>query len=178
MIRNKLLALVPVVGLSFALLTLSASPGHGYVSVPPAAFTPAEDGYDYQNLGALILNNDGASDNYYAPVLLPQGATVTKMTLYFYDGSSLDGCTILFRSPLDGSADYMAEVYTHGTSGAGSRFDNTIDYSVVDNSQHIYYLYLNLPASDTFAYGVIIEYTYPVSLPLLVRNFPSGLGGR
>jgi hypothetical protein len=179
--RNKVLALVPVVGLSFALLALSASPGHGYVSVPAAAFQPTTHNYEYTNSGYLLSNSNGTSDNFVAPVQLPQGATVTKVTFYFFDSSSAGsdyGRIQMFGNENDSNTFAMADVLTTDAGGAGSNFDDSIDDATIDNSQYSYYLRLTLNTSVIYAYGVIIEYTYATSLPLIVRNFQIGPGGR
>ena len=179
MTRNKVLALVPVVGLSFALLTLSASPGHGYVSVSTAAFQPVFDGYDYTNYGYYLTNDNDLGDYFVAPVQLPHGVTVTKLTFYFYDdiAPSSHSYAYLYRADLAGSTDNLAFVQSTST-GNDSAYDDSINYATIDNSQYAYYLWLILDTSDHKAYGVIIEYTYATSLPLVLRSFQSSLGGR
>jgi hypothetical protein len=177
--RNKVFALVPVVGLSFALLTLSASPGHGYVSVPAAAFQPVAHSYEYANSGISVVNWDDTTQFWAAPVQLPQGATVTKMTFYWNDtDEGDDALVVLYRTPFTDTSDILAMAYSSGYGGFGDSEDTDIEHGVIDNSQYSYLLAAELPRTATRLNGVIIEYTYPVSLPLLVRNFQSRLGGR
>ncbi|RLC76864.1 MAG: hypothetical protein DRI61_12535 [Chloroflexi bacterium] len=131
----------------------------GYVSVPAAAFRPQADGYDFTNFGNRLINNNDISDFYNAPVQLPHGATVTKMTFYWYDTSSDNGSVVLRRCS-GSSCKEMAEVDTSGSSGDGSSDTSSISYNPIDNSQYTYFLHLDLPDSDVNAYFVVIEYTY------------------
>jgi len=43
---------------------------------------------------------------------------------------------------------------------------------------YAYYLAVHLPDSTVCLYGAIVEYTYGISLPAVLRNFPSSLRGR
>ncbi len=139
--------------------TISWSQRTGYVSVSAAAFRPAYDGYNFHNAGLRLDNVDGASDFYFAPVQLPHGATVTRLSFYYDDDSaSGDGVAELRVNDMDGTFRQMAYVVT--VTGQSSGYDDTINYATVDNSQYAYYLQCNLDDSDVYAYGVIIEYTY------------------
>jgi len=133
----------------------------GYVSIPAAAFRPEEDGYDFINYGSELNNNDGNSDEYYAPVQLPHGAIVTEMTFYWFDASSADdGVATLLRGTTSGGYNQMARADTSGDSGDGDSFDNSISYAVVDNSQYTYHLKWLLRDANIKGYFVVIEYTY------------------
>ena len=80
----------------------------GYVSVSAAAFRPEVDGYDFTNEGYRLVNDNGTSDHYYAPVQLPHGATVTKMTFYWEDTSTHTGQALLRRNVMGGVWGTMA----------------------------------------------------------------------
>ena len=131
----------------------------GYASIPAAAFRPKEDGYDFTNAGNQLTNNDDASDNYYAAVQLPHGATVTRMTFYWRDESSANGQAQLTRDTMTGFS-LMAQAFTSGDTGYGSSSATSISDATIDNSQYAYYLYWNLPVSTVKGCGVVIEYTY------------------
>lgn len=123
------------------------------------------------NNGNNIYNFDGLSPYYVAEVQLPHGATVTRLTFYFYDPSSysLDQCGVyLNRTSFDGSEVAMAFAASDN-SGAGSTYDDTINNGLIDNSQYSYYLDLYMLTSVVSAYGVVIEYKYPVSLPAILK---------
>jgi len=137
----------------------------GYVSIPATAFGPKEDGYNFLRSGN-IRAYDATSRYYGAPVQLPHGATVTRMTYYFYDHVVGDDTnTTLYRSTYTtGAATAMASASSSGTPGSSSAFDDMIDHATVDNMQYGYYLWLDLSAgghgTSLMAYGVVIEYTY------------------
>jgi hypothetical protein len=55
----------------------------------------------------------------------------------------------------------MANVNTSGSTGTADCDDDlTISGAGVDNSQYAYYLKWELPDSDVYGYGVVIEYKY------------------
>ncbi|HEY76716.1 MAG TPA: hypothetical protein G4O00_11145, partial [Thermoflexia bacterium] len=140
---------------------VSWTPKTGYLSIPSVAFRPREDGYNFVNTENYLVNSDGNSDYYFAPVYLPHGATVTRMTFYWNDQSSSNGSTILFRKDLSsGSAAWMASVFSSGNSGYGSSSTTSISNPIIDNSLYTYILQWNLPDSTIWGYAVIIEYTY------------------
>jgi hypothetical protein len=131
-----------------------------YIAVAAGAFHPAEDGYDFRNDGRELWNTDNYSDNYVAPVQLPHGATVTKLTFHWWDSSEDDGSCSLYRIDLAGGESQMATAFTSGSSATpDSSEDSTINLAIVDNSQYAYYLWLHLPTSVVAAYGAVIEYT-------------------
>jgi len=165
------------VGLAFGVVyTVSATPGNGYVSVPAAAFVAKDHSDEYYNDGYRALNPPGTGNlDYVAPVHLPHGATVTKVTFYFYDDSSdgSDWASVwLGRNEHDNNFSQMADVDSTD-DGDSSNYDDTIDYATIDNSQYIYWLELWLNSSDVWAYGVVVEYSFSTSLPLVNRNFQS-----
>ncbi len=139
---------------------VSWMPQTGYLSLSAADFQPQVDGYDFSNTGQRLQNVDGSSDNYIAPVQLPHGATVTRLTFYWRDTSSSNGVLSLYRNGLAGTSSLMAYASTSGNAGNGSSYDSTISYATVDNSQYSYFLSLGLPDSNVWCYGAIIEYTY------------------
>ncbi len=172
---SKFFALAPVLGLtSIPLYGVTAAPGHGYISVPSAAFRPKSHDYQYWIASGWVRNLNGDSDYYYVPVQLPHGATLTKLTFFWKDGSSTaDGYCQLWRSGLTGS--YALGIGSAGTDGdTGLSDSSTVTVTMlspVDNSQYAYGLTVFLPDSNVEAFGAIVEYVYPVSLPFVTRNF-------
>ncbi|MBU1878039.1 MAG: hypothetical protein KJ734_03725, partial [Chloroflexi bacterium] len=146
-----------------------ATASKDYLSVPAAAFGPYEDGYGYNNMGALLTHYTGPGGSatrgwYLAPVQLPQGATVTKLTTYFYDGSATDDILArLQRSDMAGHYYEMAYADSSGYSaGYGNRSDTTISNAVINNAQNTYWVVWDLPAGGTASgIGVLIEYNNP-----------------
>jgi len=139
---------------------LTWKPITGYVSVSAAAFRPASHIYQYDNTGQGLTPMDPASTHFYAPVQLPHGATVTKMTFYWIDDMTANAVCQLFRNPLSGvELTVMADVES-GSGGRGSSSDDTIDGALIDNSQYTYYLHWDLREVDIWGIGVVIEYTF------------------
>jgi len=132
----------------------------GYFSIPAAAFIPESSSMYYSSSGNLI----SGEGNYYAPVYLPNNATVTKLLFYWsdYDVAS-DGIARLKRYSFGApTTNTMAEAITSGSTGSGSSEDNTIDAAEIDNSQYSYFVALVFPPGVLNCYNVIIEYDYEV----------------
>ncbi|MDH4157622.1 MAG: hypothetical protein OEW00_10150, partial [candidate division Zixibacteria bacterium] len=132
-----------------------------YVAISAAAFGPYQSGIEYLNFGqSLEKTGGGASVFFHAHVQLPQGAEVDRMTCYWEDGTIDNGQFTLYRSHLiDGSADVMGLAETSGESGNGSSYDDSIEYSPVDNSQYAYFMRARL-YSDMALYGIVVEYRF------------------
>jgi hypothetical protein len=136
-----------------------------YVSVSAAAFQPYNNILSYSNSGSEVSAGNTVPTTFYAPVQLPHGATVTKVTFYWYDSIDDDEAYCdLRRNALDGTDEWVASMVSKDAAGAGSTETETINNPVVDNANYAYYLYLYLPYVDidnqTKGYGVIIEYTF------------------
>jgi hypothetical protein len=97
-----------------------------------------------------------------APVHLPHNATVTRMTVYFFDGSASVNLDVSLRNS-DG-APVLANIITVGAPGNSSLIDNTIDSPVILNSGSAYKVKV-LPSGGDWdgtslvLLKVIIEYT-------------------
>jgi hypothetical protein len=130
----------------------------GYLSVPAAAFTPEDQLNNYDNYGSYLTGVGW----FYAPVYLHNEATVTKLTFYWSDLSvANDAHLLLIRYPFGGSEDQMADIYSSGSGGAGSDWDITINFPVIDNTRYSYFLCVSLnDIFSIFYYNAVIEYTY------------------
>jgi len=136
----------------------------GTISIPPAAFTPSTEGYNFTNDGHTLTIGTATPNSQYwlAPVQLPQGAIVTKFTFYWTNHSaSVNGSAILRRSNLAGTEVDMAEASTEVSTGPTFSSDNTVSYYTVDNTQYNYYIWLHLrqEGGAIDVYGMTIEYT-------------------
>jgi hypothetical protein len=138
------------------------TPKTSYVSVPAAAFGPVDETYIYTNWGNTLSPANLASRYYYAPVQLPHGAIVTRITFYWSDVSGdYNGHCYLYRNNMAGGGDTLGAVDTSGTSGAGSSETTTITNPAIDNSQYAYYVGWDLNGGgDVIGYGMVIEYTF------------------
>lgn len=121
------------------------------ISIHPSAFIPEDDTEDYTSKESSLLRRSSLdSFDSYAPVILPNGATITKLTLYAHrsDGSASLGIN-LYRCNDAGTKSQMANVQVDWEDGNGSRYDDSITNPVVDNSSFSYVITLTInPNSD------------------------------
>jgi len=142
----------------------------GYTSpmvIPGAAFhTDGEDpdGFFFDVDG--FIAGEGTPVMLFAPVYLPNGATIDSMTLYAIDNS--DSCTgqtsvdvVLNRAEIGDSGLYqMGLVETSGSStGMQSPTDTTIGPNPVNNMLYRYYVRAMLCSPQHHLYAVSIEYS-------------------
>jgi hypothetical protein len=162
----------------------AATTGTGYISVPAAAFTPFAGDSHYENHGRYLKHlAEAPRAHYEAPLHLPQGAMITKVTFHYYDewpGTS--GYAHLTQADLADADNYFDMAYIASlTCGYwGWNWEDTIVSPLVDNGQYAYWTYWDLPLSsgsdNVWGAGLVIEYTYRVYLPLIVRQLPQREG--
>lgn len=151
--------------------TTAAQAGRNYISLAPGAFHPALDDCDYVNYGTSLYNATGGC-GYAAPVQLPQGVVVTKLTAYWTDYSSSGNAAVFLNRVPHGvvTDETLAWLESSGDRGDGSDAETDIDYATIDNSLYAYYVWWGLPDTAVTAKGVVVKYTYPTSLPLVQRD--------
>ena len=148
-------------------------PQIGNISIGYYAFTPIynDDLVEWSPVYGL-LNLDDHPFDCIAPVQLPHGATITKVTCYFYDDDSSFYFTLYRQNPKRGVGNLVlmafAEYAGPGSDTPGNIFiiDDTIDYATVDTNNYLYWLSFTLPYSSTnylhyTFYGAFIEYELP-----------------
>ncbi|MBN1536314.1 MAG: hypothetical protein JW908_06245 [Anaerolineales bacterium] len=140
----------------------------GVISIPAAAFTPYQDGYDYEEHGRYLIHKAGVGTPngwYQAPVYLPDSSVVTKMTFYWYDNESFyHGAIARFQSTLLGEEGYYEHAYAESTGGGyGSSVDDTIEYGIINTLQSYWVIVDQLASLTNYkSCGVVIEYTHPI----------------
>lgn len=138
-----------------------------YLAIPASAFAPREDEQDFviSNTGLTYLNS--GSGNMTAPVMLPDGAEVVAIRLYYLDNSAASDVIIAFQR-WDALGFARVELGRVGTNllpispDIQSNDDTTIDFPVINNADHIYEISAfcsSWQGSDTAIRGVRIEYT-------------------
>lgn len=107
----------------------------------------------------------GVGDQLFAPVHLPHGATITGMTFYYYDASSLNLSATLFRHTTTGSYVTLTTITSSGSSGNGSVSSSPLS-TVVNNNTSFYEVYVrpssgvwSTAGADLRLIGVTISYT-------------------
>jgi len=121
------------------------APRSHLIAVPPQAFVPDTNDFDYWNGTSAYLLTTG-SGTMVAPIMLPQGAVVTRFKVYLYDNSLFNVTVYLSRRYIDGSGgsgvETMASLDSSGIAGGlGSKETSTIDSATVDNATYSYLLW-------------------------------------
>jgi hypothetical protein len=142
-----------------------SGPKTGVLSIVASSFVPASDLALYEKKFNQLspASTDLASHRYYAPLHLPQGATITSMKAAFASSGSA-GVQIRLDYTALGNADSdtgpvykLAEVLS--TAGPSPMTVQAFSH-VVDNSANVYFLVVDLtggPAAKLF--GVSVAYT-------------------
>ena len=123
-------------------------------------------GFTEGNGGTFIATSNDSTD-LVAPVHLPQGATMTKVTFYGYDAIATTDIKISIHRRYMNSAVYnnLASHTSNTSSGAYSAVEQSILDATIDNSQYNYYIVVELVGGTWHSQGllavkaVVIEYT-------------------
>lgn len=130
----------------------------------PHDFANAFDSIPDPNLPVLEPNS---SKSFFAPVHLPEGATVTRVGCYAHDLGNSSVTVFLIRRQVSNGVGggTMAQASTIGSSFNGEIQDETISAAVVDNVNFTYFLRVDVPGSGYFAASASITYTVTKPLP-------------
>ena len=134
------------------------------LSIPPTDFVSQLDSQDWQIDPVGLRNRVATVVQYFrAPVHLPHGAVVTKLTLYGYRLAAGDLITLtLDRNDRVGNAVALATLSADWTGGYGSKYDDTIEYATIDNENYDYSLTTTISpdtsADDVRLTGVLIDW--------------------
>ena len=120
------------------------------LSVPPAAFVPISFAFDWVISEDYVRNASALSLlSYVAPLHFPNGAVISKLTLHgFRDDAAAIMALYLFRGDKAGGHVTMGFIVADWTDGAGSVYDDSIDYATIDNENYTYMLKLALTPND------------------------------
>lgn len=135
------------------------------LSINPLQFHPLDDTVDYYCHGGELRRRAALGyGTYYAPVVLPNNVTVTKLTLYAYRDDVNATLNIrLYRVTHSGTSVSMANVTASWTNGDGTAFDDSIDYAGIETETYSYFIYCyidpNDDVDDVKLTGVKIEFS-------------------
>ncbi len=114
---------------------------YGRVSISPFEFMPYFDTTSYSFTSSEL--NANWSKSYYAPLSIPDGVTVTRLTLGYYDVNPDNYIWIkLMRQEIWGGDDEeMAGTDSQWPiTGYHYKFDDTIDLALIDQTYYTYYI--------------------------------------
>lgn len=145
--------------------------GPGFIMIHPYQFRLRYSNQPWQFLFSYLYNPSSNEYSYMAaPLNLPHGATITQLTLYYKDNSPKN-MSIRLKAYSGNLEATMAGIYTDEEENIiQSVFDNTVNFSVVDNQNYSYALELDFePGGSTnlFLTNVRIDYAYNSNLPLI-----------
>jgi hypothetical protein len=139
-----------------------------HISISPAAFQPYNDTYQYVRKGRSLYTTSGK--HYYAPLQLPDGATIDSLNFCYRDDATTTGVVTMtlrrgYAAGDDSSYDIMAEIGSYDV-GYQCNVEFTIDYPTVDNAHYIYWLHAEFDGSldeyrRVMAVTIKYEYTEP-----------------
>lgn len=138
-----------------------------YLSVPAVSFQKQMNVDNIERYPSGIFFASPTSNSLFAPVSLPQGATITSIKVYYCDLSATVDVTVdlLFYNYL-GFSTAIANVNSSGAPGIGNATDNTILPSAaqVNNLTGTYTIEVYAangawPGSELQISGILISYT-------------------
>jgi len=147
-------------------------PQQGNISVPAFAFVAEEGDTLGYSIGYGLTNlNTAGTLLCYAPLQLPHGATITNMTIYFYDN---DADYFYFYLSRGNTTSTFQDIIPYTSNSPGSDTPGWTHLSAttinsnratVDNNNYSYWIELHIPWSSTsinyrFKYA-LVEYEYP-----------------
>lgn len=135
------------------------------IVIGAAQFLPEHDTNDWSFSNNYLMNRSSLTLQYfYAGIRFPPGVTITKITMYGYRDDADSSILCYFRrGDLVGSYVNMGFISADWTTGWSSSYDNTINYSVIDNTQFSYFMLIALNPNnsvwDVRFSAIIIEFT-------------------
>jgi len=145
-----------------------------YLTIGAADMVPQDTGMTVWRSFASIVSffaPAGQATTLYAPVHLPNGATVTELRAFLSDNAP-DGDVFvsLEAESIGGGTLNLGVILTEGTPGTIEAVDNTIQDAVIDNASFAYYLRVvyTVPPVDGETYFRIrpVRIAYEITSPL------------
>lgn len=140
----------------------------GFMPYPNNSTTP------YAHFGMSIYNPDTVTHAYEIPVYLPQGATITKFTIWAYDNDSTNNLSVkLMTKGMENSVFniIMAENDSTGAEDGVRIFKSTsVFFPKIDMENAVYWVEAILPPGNNLKlFSFQIDYAYFTYAPLIVK---------
>ena len=143
------------------------SPVTDYRAIPAAGFAPYNGGYMYTNYGRslnYITASGETLGDFQAPLFLPDQATISGATFYYFDNHAVkNGEAQLHSANLANDWPSLANFSSSYDYGYGS--DDRSFSAIIDNRQNGYWVFFRLPSSSSEVMGrsLVVRYAYPTS---------------
>jgi len=150
--------------------------GPGFYSQHAVAFQPYEPTMSWAFWDGELYNPGGTDSEFNAPLSLPNGATITKLVVYYYDFCGSRDLTVRLLRDASGSnsGDNMAELNSSGAPGGYAYGeDSTINYPVIDQQSYSYRVAAILPqgcSNNLSLESIRVDYGYQTGLPLAAKG--------
>ncbi len=147
---------------------LATDPRPQVVNIPGEAFNPVLDSDTIRLDDRFGATGLAGTHGLYAPVSLPDGATITKVECVFYDASASDLRCLLRWAPLDAvGVNSVGDADSSGSSGFQRVDAGSLSEPVVDNANRIYYVQAgpisgSWDGTDLGIKAMVITYTAPL----------------
>ena len=147
--------------------------GPGFISVSTFGFKPQDPTMDLSYSTTRMFNDGVTSGLYFAPVNLPDGASLTHVLFFYYDTVVADNMHfyLLRVNMFDGSTEQVARVFADSSTGY-AYVESAIFRPTVDNQLYSYILEVGIPSGfdkELSLINVRIDYSYPVFLPTVQK---------
>ncbi|MBU1167693.1 hypothetical protein KKC60_04785 [Patescibacteria group bacterium] len=137
------------------------------LSIPAAAFEVTSPSSAYYVNNGFDLGNQRTdqNENFVAPVYLPDGAKVSKVTMYYNSQNSEQISLSLARSPHGGATSETIATGSSQSGSGGTELTLDTDYTTISNENNSHRIFATMPkkndagSSATLLYEVVIEYT-------------------
>ncbi len=137
----------------------------GNITVSAGALLPQISTVPYVRDMSRVYQTGTTASYFHAPLQLPNGANITKVTFHWKDSGPERVSFSLWRTSFSKHGD-ISSVWTPWLDSSGAAgFGNTTSSTsglIVDNNAYIYTAYVLLPPTLTYSFRVaFIEYAYP-----------------
>lgn len=149
--------------------------GPGYIMISPFQFKPYVSGDDSGYWLFQLYNPDAVTKAYATALILPDGAIITRMVVYYYSTTVTSLSVYLMLCAVDSNnCYYMAQVNTTNDGGISNKQDATIEIPEVDNQSYYYILEADFNGGagiNLRLMGVRLDYEIPSTtyLPMIVQ---------
>jgi hypothetical protein len=134
----------------------------GVITIPAASMQPRFNTYNINNVGGFVDSDSTGHVNFYAPLVLPNGARITKVEMDAYDISDTASIDVTLRRSQYGASGSLVKLDTTAAAAPGDQryTQDNLDI-VIDNLNYSYYFDLhfwNVGSTSNRFYRLIVYF--------------------